>query len=138
MEVWKLHASAVHFPIALSMAAFVFAAIGCAWKDESFTRASWYTTVLLGLTGAVAILFGAIALIHMAPTGDVAKAAHDHMGMGIATGVVALVQFAWVLLLLFRKRALSRRAVAVYTVLTLATMILAFITGYLGGRLADL
>ena len=138
MEIWKLHASAVHFPIALSMAAFVFAAIAYIWKDESFTRASWYTTVLLGLTGAAAILFGALTLLKMAPTGDIAKAAHLHMWMGISTGVTALVQFVWVLTLLFKKRTLSRRALALYTALALVIMILAFTTGYLGAKLADM
>jgi uncharacterized membrane protein len=138
MEIWQIHAGTVHFPIALAMAAFVFAAMGYIWKSDSLMRASWYCTILAGLTAVATVVAGVITVVQWAPTGDAAKEAREHAGMATETAAALLTQFVWVATLLLKKRTLSRRAATVYTVLALVTMILAVATAFLGGEVSEI
>lgn len=132
----SLHPAIVHFPIALSVASFIFDLIAVVTKDDSFRKAGLYC-LLMALFGAGAAYWTGVqaaeASRHIPGIADTLK---QHEMAGIFTlasiGVLLIAR-----LLVESRSQYQRMGRVVYLLLSLAAVVNVLRTGALGGDLVQ-
>ncbi len=129
----KFHPVAVHFPIALILAAAVAELLAMRWRLPMFTGSARYLTLLGGLSavGTAALGWAAGAFSHY--PGELATTLVWHRWLGTATGIMAILaavlsEWQW------RDKSVSIRRNA-YRISLFAAAALAGIAGHFGAML---
>ena len=128
----RFHVVTVHFPIALLLVGALLELVGVA-APKSRAQASVPLFIGLGaLSALVAAPLGLAHAIENTYSGDLGGVFWWHRALGIAVAILAVVAFGAVAM---RGRKESPARAGAPTLLVLATALLTFITGHLGGSL---
>jgi uncharacterized membrane protein len=129
----KFHPLAVHFPVALILAAVLAEFLLVLTSRRGFAEASHFAISTGALGAIVAIALGLAAGAYAGYSGKYADTLALHRGLGIAAGACAVL--AAVFSILSRREKAGPRLVWVYRVALLASAALVGATGHLGATL---
>lgn len=129
----KLHPVAVHFPIALVLAALLAEALSMATRKPLFTEGARFSVVLATLSGAVTVGLGWAAGAFAHYPADLSQTLWLHRWLGTGTGV--LVILSAVLSELARLPDRKRPFLLAYRTLLFIASIAVGLTGHFGATL---
>lgn len=92
--VGKFHAMAIHFPIALVIAAALSEFLACVTKRDRFGDAARFNIILAALGGAAAILLGLSAGAFANYPDELARALILHKWLGMSAGLLVVITAA--------------------------------------------
>jgi uncharacterized membrane protein len=130
MHPWELHPVLIHFPIAFLLGGLLIDLVARFRPRESLTRVASGLLIAGVLSGIAAALAGVISYFTVPAH---TEAAHEQMDMHLVLASAALVLFAGVAIVRWRRRTQPASAAALSTGLMGAALLIG--AAFLGGRI---